>query len=530
MLRFDDFLTLRESDRIEYKSATGGFPNSFWETYSAFANTEGGVIVLGVKERDDGLPVPVELSKPQQAEKALWDGLNNRKKTSANILVDSNVSIDEIDGVAIMVVNVPRAEREDRPVFINNDLLWGSYRRNGEGDYHCTRSEVSSMVRDSYPGNQDKRVLDKYGVDALNMETVHSYRNFLYSFRLRHPWSQLDEKTFLLRIGALGRSEANGELCLTHAGLLMFGDAWRITDEYPDYFLDCRQVTDGRRWDNRIVYASGDCSGNVYDFYRKAYLLLVEDLPVPFQLDSSMMRVDDTWQHRAVREALVNALVHADYYGRAGIVAIRRGDRIEVANPGLLRTPSEVVKAGGGFDVLRQSTRSVGKPDPELRELYDPERTFLTLLLETRGLGYSTAGDGSAVGEDVTRDAQGIVGGKRNAWEERYPEQGSNGPCEPNADPNDSSATVGNRRKQSATDGNCRQTSHRERQMIRYISEVGEVQASDVASAVGLGPTQTRSLLRRLVAGGLLVRTGASRATRYALPDYDEPAQARNSE
>jgi len=52
---FEQLLQDKESGDIEFKSAAGGFPKSFWETYSSFANTNGGTIIFGIKEKDGDL-------------------------------------------------------------------------------------------------------------------------------------------------------------------------------------------------------------------------------------------------------------------------------------------------------------------------------------------------------------------------------------------------------------------------------------------------------------------------------------------
>ena len=213
----------------------------------------------------------------------------------------------------------------------------------------------------------------------------------------------------------------------------MFGHAWRITEEFPQYFLDCRQVFSDRRWDNRVTSASGDWSGNVFDFWYKAYPLLSEGLPVPFELDSNMTRIDDTPQHKAVREALTNMLVHAGYYGRAGLVALRTGEGIELSNPGIFRLPVSVIKGGGvsdsrnptlltmfnlvgkgdkagsGFDVLRRSARYAGVDDPVLTESYNPDRVTLILRLATGGRSLGVGEDRrrpAKIGEDRRRPAK----------------------------------------------------------------------------------------------------------------------------
>lgn len=427
----DQFSVWRENNRLEFKSARGGFPRSFWETYSAFANTNGGMIVLGVDETSEG-PKVTGVADAGALVQDLWNGLNNQQKVSANLLLDSDIIIQQVDGAEIVAIKVPRADRTQRPVYINNNMSAGAYRRNGEGDYHCTMEIVRAMVRDSYDGALDRDVLDDIDIDALNADSVRRYRNEFSANRRNHPWIDLVDEEFLLRLGAIGRSERDGALHPTKAGLLMFGEAWRVVDAFPYYFLDCRLISGGRRWDDRITSDSGDWSGNVYDFWGKAYRMLSEGLPRPFKLGPDMVRIDDTPQHKAVREGLTNALVHADYYGRTGVVVIRRRSTVEFSNPGCLRIPVEVVegggvsdprnktlmtmfnligrgdKAGSGFDVFRDAAAYAGVAEPELVEYLEPDRTKLTLYVEADGSKLSGGGSVLFDGDDVVSDGLNV--------------------------------------------------------------------------------------------------------------------------
>lgn len=145
--QFDKY---REDNRIEVKKAKGGLPNSLWDTYSSFANCYGGVIILGVKEEEDGSWRTTGLQNELKLRKDFWDTINNPKKVNLNLLTDDDVEtymIGERKDV-IMVIYVPMAKREQKPIYINNDIFNGTFRRNYEGDYHCTRLQVKAMLRD----------------------------------------------------------------------------------------------------------------------------------------------------------------------------------------------------------------------------------------------------------------------------------------------------------------------------------------------------------------------------------------------
>ncbi len=315
MIDINNLDKYKEGNRIEAKRAQGGLPRSLWETYSSFSNTQGGVILLGVEELADKTLHVCGVSSADKMVAEFWNIINDRSKVSVNLLRDSDVVVHG-DGVSdAIVITVPRADRHDKPVFINNDLFRGAFRRNGDGDYHCTESEVKFMLKDQSDISQDMLLLNT-PFDVFDAETINKYRYALRNRKPNHPWINLDNKTFLQKIGAVARNSEDNELYPTSAGLLMFGQECEIVREFPNYLLDYRErLDDKNRYTDRVVSNLGEWSGNLYDFYSKVSWKLTEDLKVPFKLEG-IQRVDVSPLDEAIREALANALIHANYYDR----------------------------------------------------------------------------------------------------------------------------------------------------------------------------------------------------------------------
>lgn len=169
-LNFEDYLDSLlnsvESDDLEFKSAAGGFPGSFWDTYSAFANSEGGVIVLGVIERKGKFFID-NLSDEQieKYTKDFWNNVNNRATVSCNLLKTEDVVVEDYNGHKLMLFFIPRASREQRPVYRTSQPYNGTFKRNYEGDYKCTEKEVQRMFADADVSRPaDSRILKNYSM------------------------------------------------------------------------------------------------------------------------------------------------------------------------------------------------------------------------------------------------------------------------------------------------------------------------------------------------------------------------------
>jgi predicted HTH transcriptional regulator len=458
----------RENNRIEAKKALGGLPHSIWETYSAFANALGGIILLGVEEYRDKSLHPVDLPDPEGLVQEFWDRLNDPHTASVNILLNRDVQIETVEGKHIIVITVPRAQRFDRPVFVEGSPR-NSYRRSGEGDYRCTEDELRAMYRDAAVKTQDMAVLEHPGPELFCRETLNRYRSRLLACQPGGEWESLGDEDLLLRLGALGRGK-DGSLHPTAAGLLMFGSQREILREYPAYCLEYRE-TSGSRRAYRIRSGAGAWSGNVFDFFSRVCGRLAR------RFQASALDV--------LRETLVNCLVNADYYGQGGVTVVKTETGITLSNPGSFRVELNAARCGGvsdprngtllklfhmidagecsgsGIPKIIRICRELGWTEPKITQSFSPDLITVSLSFSPELPQRATAAAGTKT----------IPTGK----------------------------------------------AVRRQLVIDYLTDHARASTAEIAAYLGLSPSTTRSYLAALVRDGIVAAEGMTQNRFYKL-------------
>ena len=404
-----DIIALKESVDLECKLASGKngqgiLPKEFWLTYSAFANTQGGEVFLGLREKQNHVFEVFGIVNTQKVLDELWTSLNNRNKVSANLLREEDVRVIELDGKNIIHIHVPRSPRKTRPIYLKGNPLIGTYKRLHSSDCLCDEETVRRMLAEQVEDSRDEALLENYTLDDLDRNSLKAYRQMFANRQPEHPWNSLEDKEFLRMLGAWRIDRYSNKQGLSRAGLLMFGQLVSIQEIFPNYMLDYQERFDNTiRWTDRITI-DGMWSGNIFDFYRKTILKLIDQIKVPFVLEKDI-RQDDTVIHQALREALVNTLVHADYTGRSSVLVVKYTDRFYFRNPGLMRIPLEIAIQGGESDCrnsyLHKMFRLIGlgeqagsgipkiytgwqsqhKRMPVIEEQYELEQTIMTLYV-----------------------------------------------------------------------------------------------------------------------------------------------------
>lgn len=252
---------------------------------------------------------------------------------------------------------------------------------------------------------QDNLILEHYGINELNFESIKRYREKFSANKPDHPWNGLEIKEFLYKIGAWGKVRNTNKEGLTLAGLLMFSEERVITEVLPQYFIEYRETLDSttdEAWSKRFTSQDGTWSGNVFDFYVKTSTDLVENFDSLYKRQNST-HTDETAIVSCLHESLINALVHADYYGEGGIVMEKERALFRFSNPGLLRISVEQAlegnisnlrnpnlfkmfiliglckRTGSGLKGIETAWKYYGPDAFDLAQDSESERTILTL-------------------------------------------------------------------------------------------------------------------------------------------------------
>lgn len=398
----------KEDETFEAKSMSRGIPESLWESYSAFANTLGGTIVLGLGEPGDGSDLVVEgVKNPYGIRDDLWSTLNNNQKVSTNVMMDRDLHVIPAEGKELIVMDVPAADRTMRPVYIRN-INGGTFKRNGSGDYHCNADDIAAMFRDAVTDTIDLQPARYTRIEDLNRDSIEGYRKLMSAINPLNDWLHEPIEEFLRLIGAACRTDDG--IRPTLAGLIMFGDEASISAEVPGYCLDYREYdNDGIEWSFRRLTGTPNWSGNLFDFYTFVAGRIQSRSKTGFRVPEGMTRVDDSPLIRAMREALANAVVNADYMGRGGVVVEIRPESFTIINAGTFRIPLEKAETGGfsdprnknlskmmnligraeragtGIRMIVMSCRKLGLESPTIVEGQRPDRVTLSIEIEDDG-------------------------------------------------------------------------------------------------------------------------------------------------
>ncbi|MCM1245951.1 MAG: putative DNA binding domain-containing protein [Roseburia sp.] len=357
---------------VECKKAESNVPKSVYESYSAFANTKGGYIILGVDEnKKKNKPqerfIIQGVENPFKQLEDLWNTINS-DKVNINILKDEDIFLVTEDAITLIVIHVLRADFQTRPIYVGTNPFTGAFKRNHEGDYHCTNAEIRAMFRDQNAEGVDDMVIEHYTMDDVDSDTLRAYRMRFQNENGDHVWNTYDDKHFLEMLGGYRKDRNKGIEGLTLAGLMMFGNGLVVRDVFDNIFMDYRDEShksDDVRWNDRITY-DGTWENNVFNFLGKILPKLTSELPKPFKL-KGYVREDDTPLHKAIRESCVNMIIHADYMLEGTLKVIKTADGFEITNPGVLKIPQEQIFKGGNSKArnprMQSMLRMVGYGD-----------------------------------------------------------------------------------------------------------------------------------------------------------------------
>ena len=317
-----------ESQTIELKSAHQGCPTRLYDSLSSFSNqNEGGVILFGIDEKDDF------------SIKGVYDSQDLQKKVAEQCKqmeppVRALFTVCDIDGKKIVSAEIPGVDVDLRPVFYKGvGRIKGSYIRVGESDEQMSEYEVYSYEAFRKRIRDELRTVDDEKFSLINNERISHYLNEVKKEKDNLAKSVSDDDILeLMGITKGGKPTLAGLMCFSIYPQAYYPQLCITAVALPGTEQGISGINDERFIDNkRITGSIPEMLDSAVDFVRRNS----RNITI---IDSNGRRIDKPeYPVKAVREAILNALVHRDYSSYTENIPVRiemYRDRLEIINSG----------------------------------------------------------------------------------------------------------------------------------------------------------------------------------------------------
>ncbi|HQX31499.1 MAG TPA: ATP-binding protein [Flavobacteriales bacterium] len=330
---FDELNAQDESTEVEAKGA-GPINRSVMESVCAFCNEPGlggGYILIGA-DKDESDLFPYYTAEDVGDTDKLQSDLATQCAGIFNLPVRPRMVVEQVNGMNVLVVHVHELPTGQKPLhFKNEGLPKGAYRRIGPTDHRCTEDDMPLFYsdRDTY----DRTVLNRTNLKDIDTNALSLYRTLRGRVNPAAEELALEDAELLLSLGCLDPVSREQ---LTVAGLLLFGSSAALRREMPMVRADYIRVP-GTEWvqDPDERFRSVDMRGPLVSMVYRLVDAIFADLPRGFRLEEGQVQADSTGLPvKALREAVVNALMHRSYRVHSPVQVIRYDNRIEIRNPG----------------------------------------------------------------------------------------------------------------------------------------------------------------------------------------------------
>lgn len=338
-------LKYTEWDDIEFKTAGSNSPKNVLNAVSAFANTNGGHIVFGVREKDGKFVI----SGVKDVDKVQNEFLT-RTRDSQQISYQLSIEPQrlKLDDGHVLCFYIPEAPAEAKPVHLYKNL-GQAYIRRGASNYRCDREELMDFIRNADTKSAYDAQPIEYDVETFFDKASLNWYRAEFEARKSAEERNIDDKTFLTENNFL--TEKNGRQVPTRAAVLLFGDERHFRQCLSKIVVDMQwynhpksEYSPVRRWGDRELLEV-----NLVTAWQKINQFFDKHSLRPFVINpTTLHRVDDPPENNCYREAAVNLLVHQDYgiCGRHSVIKIFK-DVVEFSNPGNAFAPARKLLEGG---------------------------------------------------------------------------------------------------------------------------------------------------------------------------------------